>query len=155
MKYHVEGSLRLALLSFSTLGLYNIFFIYKNLSVNSGKPHQLEWVIKSILYPLFVFPFLRQAAKEALPKFSNVYAATLTFLCLFFILSEMAGETIGLLQFFTCVPILLINRLFRNANNTNQYFSRVMMISKKELTVIVLGGVSVAFYVIYTLYQTI
>ena len=155
MKYHVEGSLRLALLSFSTLGLYNIWFMFKNLSGSSGKPDKLECVIKSILYPLFVFPILRQAAREALPKFRDVYAATLTFLCLFFILSEMAGETIGLLQFFTCVPILLINRLFRNANNTNQYFSRVMMISKKELTVIILGGVSVTFYVIYTLYQTI
>ncbi len=151
MKYHVEGSLRLALLSFSTLGLYNILFMYKNLSVSSGESDKLEWVIKSVFYPLFVFPILRQAATEVIPNFRNIYAVTLTFLCLFFTLSGMLGETIGLLQFFTCVPILLINRLFRNANNSNQNSSRTMVIGTKELRLIILGGIAVAFYLIYTL----
>ncbi|AWB66170.1 hypothetical protein C2869_06845 [Saccharobesus litoralis] len=101
------------------MGLFNMLYFYKNymklgLYKDKWEPMLL---VKSILYPLFLYKLIKASLLRVGGAFIIVRAVLLSFLLFFFVFSGVFGKLVGLLAFFTFFPLLLINMCFQKANS--------------------------------------
>jgi hypothetical protein len=98
-------------ISFVTLGLFNIYYYYKNFS---KKAHVGEFdlviFIKSVLYPYFSYSFLIDAGNAT--KRSNSFVKFVFMLQLVFVVGGVAViHPLNFLGFLTFIPLTIINNM--------------------------------------------
>ena len=86
-KLYAVNSSKLMAISFATLGLFNIYYYYKNFS-RKAKVEEFDLVIfvKSILYPYFSYSFLVDVGSTT--KRSNSFVKFVFVLQLVFVVGE-------------------------------------------------------------------
>lgn len=98
-------------ISFATLGLFNIYYYYKNFSRKASvEEFDLVIFIKSVLYPYFSYSFLVDAGNTT--KRSNSFVKFVFVLQLVFVVGGVAvAHPLNLLGFLTFIPLTIINRM--------------------------------------------
>lgn len=110
-KLYAVNSSKLMAISFATLGLFNIYYYYKNFS-RKAKVEEFDLVIfvKSILYPYFSYSFLVDVGSTT--KRSNSFVKFVFVLQLVFVVGGVAvAHPLNLLGFLTFIPLTIVNSM--------------------------------------------
>ena len=116
--FYTEQPVRLMIFSFFSVGVYNIYYFFKNFSKNDETSSFLTLIGKSILYPFFCFDLLKKAnissGKDRKAGFKGLLLWILLFI--FVYAGGVMPGNLKYLAFATFVPLLGINHLFERAN---------------------------------------
>jgi hypothetical protein len=115
-KFYTETLFKLVILSGCTLGVYNMYFFYRNHLLLNDSPDEFSMgsLVKGILYPLFCYKLLVRAdEKRGKLRFMPEILTIIIFLFVF-----SGGFFSGYakyLSFFTFIPLVAVNYLFQKA----------------------------------------
>lgn len=132
--------------SFATLGLFNMYFYFKNFHVQSeSKEFDAVNLIKGMLYPLFSLEILKEA-ESSNQNYKGVSAKVIFVAQLIFVFgaSVMIGP-LKVIGFFTFIPLLAANRLFKSANEANDVQEYVAQFKPLHYLIGFVGCVLVAY----------
>ena len=148
--FFIESTIKVMLMSYSTLGIYNIYFFYKNFLNLQKNTHKIPplLIIKAILYPLFCFSSLHKATQQFCnPNIATVLALIINLILILFVFSgTIFSGSLQYLSFVTFMPLTLINYLFSNSNSKNQTGDRVSSyFSATEKSIALTGSLLVSY----------
>ena len=103
----------------------------------------MTYVAKSILYPLFLFHFLKRVkvdTDEDVLSESSIKIVTALNL-LFFLGASVLPGPLKLIGYFTFIPLLMVNQILINVNTKNCIENKHLPITTKEKAIVLIGGI--------------
>ena len=115
--FHIDSQLKLILMSYSTLGLYNMYYFYRNFRVYNPN-NELQNIAKSILYPIFCFSLLSKLSTHFKDKNRAKLVAMLiaTTLVFFAFSGVIFNSKMKYLAFTTFIPMIFANKFLMAVN---------------------------------------
>lgn len=154
--FYVEDTVKLALLSYGSFGLYNVFYFYRNFKLDTKMrtTNGLVLIVKSFLYPLFCFRLIANAGVSKRGEFNaSLISIVLVFTFILFVFSASIftgnGKYFSLVTF---LPLIMVNNIFSKANGViNRGALSLKEYTKLEKGVVFLGGPITSFILLNAL----
>lgn len=145
---------KFALLSFSTLGLYNIYWFYKNIRILNPNESKALSFLKALFNPLYIFIFITEIFKRGLimdikPNYS---AGLLTIVYILLTVSWRLPDPYWLISMLDFLPLLALQSYINEYNsklNTDNTICNSY--TKEAIAVICIGFAFIALVVLGTI----
>ena len=139
---YIENRLKIVLMSYCSMGIYNMYYFYRNFNVFNNQS-ELRNIVKSILYPIFCFSLLLKVSTNFKDKKrAKTIAISISMMLAFFSFSGVISTNeIKYLAFCTFLPMTFVNNFLIESNcearskDKQKIFVNLTMLEKFIITI--------------------